>query len=179
MDTMTEFTPLEREWMDLCGWPMMPGRNALPGLVYDLYEEGTFDGRDDLLAWALYEAFSSAEFPCRQVDVQDWERWFEQSGFTINGLKADRPSTIPTLYRASMNEEFGDPVHGLSWTDDLEKAKWFHARNQRLFVGEGQAYLLAVEPEPWMLLAQINGESNRNEAEWVLSSEAYESARMI
>lgn len=147
------------------GVAVLPGRNDLPYALLELHTSGVFaqeDARDlDVLPIALEDAWTSAEFPSRAIDPGTWYDMFEEVGFLHNGQRERRPETVPTLYRAAVVG-----VAGLSWTESLEQAEWFHNRN----LGWGLPALLLQrdDTDRFDVLAHFHSQDDRAEHEWVV-----------
>lgn len=155
--------PLLEEWYDLVSFGgFIPGRNDMPGLVWDHFCEGGFAERPDFLAVALECAWTGCEFPMLMLGSYEWTEMFFEVGFIRNGAKARRPRKYPRLYRAAIEGW----QEGMSWTDDLDTARQFLARRP------GSTLWTIAAPVNYMLIAQFHGENNRGEHEWVLDPES-------
>lgn len=174
---MTELTTLDRRWIEMMrDWAddgLLPGRNDRPAALFDLYWEGEFAGDMDLLAVALEDAWTLAEFPLRLMDADLWEVFFSEFGFLDNSEAQQHvPDEVPVLYRAAA----AGHERGMSWTDSYEQALWFYDRN----VSYGfETVMLKVRPPRSLVFAHFHGEHGRDENEWVLSTAAADQAERI
>lgn len=84
--------------------------------------------------------WSLVEFPRYVAPYEEWEELFSIAGLVVDeetSFKAfDELDDEITIYR-SAPEEF---KHGMSWTTDLEVAKWFNARNHVLGYTDAKIY---------------------------------------
>lgn len=178
---------VEERWLDLQrqwhGRSHPPGRNDLPAALFDLHSDGVFDGEPDLLAHAVTDAWTSAEWPARNVDSSQWQEWFDETGWIVDGVRVGRLPTLPTaLYRAALLVEDGDECgtdEGLSWTDSVERARWFHERNKSFAesIPGSTAVLLRIDdPSPGSILARF--EEARGESEWTLCTDLEDVVRV-
>lgn len=135
------------------------GRNELPAVLNDAFCAEKFASNDEL-AVGIEHAWTSCEFPLRALDLYAWCEMFEEVGFLEDNLRKRAPKKLRRLYRAATP----DYAEGMSWTDDLEKAQWFDARNRNYFKFESAIY--TTIPERWNVLAHFT--IARNEAEWVI-----------
>ncbi len=60
------------------------------------------------------DVWSAAEYPGRALEDDEWSALFEHAGFTVNGVRAERPTEPLVLFRAAPEEH----RLGWSWTDD-------------------------------------------------------------
>lgn len=133
------------------------GRNNMPALLFDLVQRGVL-GIEHHPA-VVVEAWMVAEFPESNVHPEFWVDWFETAGYTHNGHPSPRPEAPVTLYRGCAPErEFG-----MSWTTDLDRARWFAERD----LGHGNGNVYVYHADPAALLAFI-GEWGHHEAEYVV-----------
>lgn len=133
-------------------------RNERLALLWDLHHAGSLDiGRYPSV---VADVWSMAEFPESHFDLpQTWRDLFEEAGYTHDGQPAPQPCQPVTVYRGCHHER----RFGMSWTTDLDQARWFANREFRK--GAGQVYVF--DAPPVSLLAFIH-ESNRGEAEYVI-----------
>jgi hypothetical protein len=152
-------TDLYRRWSDMGG---RCERNKLPGILWDLYECGAFtvgeqDGHQTfdtpLLAVAVEDAWSSAEYPEGALEAYQWVDLFHTADEHLS-----YPHAPVTLYRGARDE---DGMRGMSWTSSMETARWFANR----FGGTGVVYRI-TDVGPEHVLAQIA--RGRPEDEYVL-----------
>lgn len=143
----------------------LPGRNELPDALLELHTTGIFADEDrsglDVLPVALEDTWTSAEFPSMALDPGTWFEMFEAVGFLRNAERARVPEAVPTLYRAAV-----EGVTGLSWTESLEQAEWFHSRN--LEWGLSAVLLRRDNTDPFDVLAHFHSVDSRAEHEWVV-----------
>lgn len=166
---------LEQRWYDMLReWNggILPGRNDHPAALFDLYWEQQFGDDLDLLALAVEDAWTSAEFPMRNMDTGSWLDFFNELEFLDNSSRTRPPVDVPVLYRAAA----AGHERGMSWTDSYEQALWFYRRN----VTYGfETVMLKITPHPSDLLAHFHGENSRNENEWVVRPEAADDAERV
>lgn len=136
------------------------GRNDYPFLLATaVLMDGTLTDVDEI-AEALAEAWTSAEYPESSVEQIVWQTIFGLTGFVEDGKRMAVPVTAPlTLYRGAVDKR----KTGMSWTADLEKARWFAGRFAKAF-GTGQVWQITVDPES--ILGHF---ADRREDEWVLA----------
>ncbi|TRW77568.1 hypothetical protein FK535_26545 [Mycolicibacterium sp. 018/SC-01/001] len=151
------------EWSDLAG-PC--GRNKLPDILWECYTRGAFtvgelDGGPvfdtELLACAVQDAWSMAEYPERFLDF-----WYWQELFLAAEEHLSYPQSRLTVYRGVREEAYRV---GMSWTTSLEVARWFAAR-----YSNGSGFVYKLEVEPCQVLAQMT-EGRDCEEEVVLDPE--------
>ena len=133
------------------------GRNHRPAALWYAYEAGALTDPIEI-AKGLEDAWTGAEWPERFLDRESWVEMFESVGFVEDDHVGRRPKQSVTLYRAAVEDDRG----GLAWTDDFDRAVWFHERN--LSFGF-DSKIWTVDVEPWSLLAHFR--DSRNEAEWL------------
>ncbi len=132
---------------------ILPGRNELPALLFDLWVKGWFSAAPDALAPAIEDAWTSSEFPLNAADADLWLMLFEEAGF-INDVVGDetaRPREAMTLYRGATQVA----AARMSWTDRLETARWFADR----FGGVLGRKVWTARVEPSRLLAHFHDET--------------------
>jgi hypothetical protein len=161
--TEDEYNDLYRRWWDMGG---RCGHNKLPQILWDLYEVDAFDddaGNFDtkLLAVAVEDAWSSAEYPEGALEAYRWQDLFHTADEHLAC-----PKDPVTVYRG-VRDEGG--VVGMSWTSSIDTARWFADR----FGAGGLVYRL-VDVQPADVLAQIV--HGRDEDEYVLDPEYLEDA---
>ena len=103
-----------------------------------------------------------AEYPQDGMRRASWLGVFALAGYTVDGVRAERPNSPVRLYR-------GAPFsrrRRMAWTDDLATAKRF-ARGGLLGHEAGQVWTADVAPE--RLLARIH-EGGRGESEYVINT---------
>lgn len=172
---MTTLEERQKTWHHkLVGWNhgSIPGRNDLPAALYEMWVSGDFGDDSGLLAVALEQAWTLPEFPTDLVDLDAWAELFGECGFIDNDQVAKIPEPVPTLYRSAAKEF----RHGMSWTDNYEKAIWFDNRNLRWGF---ETVMLKLTPDRFDVLAHFHGEGTRNEDEWVVHPAATYNAEQI
>ncbi|WP_370499757.1 hypothetical protein NWT09_22095 [Mycolicibacterium sp. jd] len=135
-------------------------RNEGPALLYDLYPRSIDVAEHPEI---VAEVWCMAEFPAQLLDADDWVMLFEEAGYTEDGKRARRPRKSVTVYRGCS----ADRRFGMSWTTDLERARWFADRD----LGQGIGGVYQAEIAPGFLLAYIH-EDHRQEAEYVIDPTA-------
>lgn len=143
------------------------GRNDGPALLHDLHYAGSINICDH--PGVVADAWSMAEFPASLLPQETWIELFEEAGYTADGRTALRPSQYVTVYRGCHPER----RHGMSWTTDIERARWFAERD--LGQGLGMIYVLNAPPES--LLAYIQ-DASRGESEYVVNPEVLNDANV-
>lgn len=133
-------------------------RNSRPGLLAEAVEEGILPYVE--YAAAVANAWHLAEAPETEYGIDFWASHFSWAGFRHDGEQADRPDSPLTLYRGAASGR----ERRMSWTDDLDTARWFAAR---VVDDGGSGLVIRARVQPWRLLAYIH-ESGRNESEWVI-----------
>jgi hypothetical protein len=96
------------------------GRNDAPAALRDWHEAGRIGVQQ--LRLVLLGVWELVEFPCRALPRRTWLSWFETSGFLSDG--PPRPTAPLEVWRAQVGR-----IAGLSWTQDRDRAVWFHRRN--------------------------------------------------
>lgn len=135
-------------------------RNKRPHLLASALE-------DDTLPWdeylpAVVDAWTMAESPESHYGAEFWVWHFREAGYFHDGADHQSPAAPMTLYRGcSLGRE-----RRMSWTDDLDTARWFAAR-----VGDSGLHgrVIQAKVQPWRVLAYIH-EEGRGESEWVIDS---------
>lgn len=135
------------------------GRNDYPDVLYDAFSAGRFASLDEL-ARGIEMAWTACEFPMHYLDADQWQELFGEVGFLDGSRRTKSPRNTLRLYRAATP----DYIEGMSWTDSLESAKWFHNRNGT-FGFESAIYTATVEP--FAILAHFA--DSRHESEWVIA----------
>jgi hypothetical protein len=154
LDEYEETESLTQEEFYSKYWSRPHHDRDLPELLLNLLD---YDVLTQEAAIALLkEAWTGTEFPT-QNDEETQDRW--TSAFSSAGWVSDDGSTRPTepvrLYRGAVPE----CSYGMSWTGDVEKARWFAKR----FGPEGEVFCATFQPGD--LLARFTG---RNEDEYVV-----------
>jgi hypothetical protein len=138
------------------------GRNKLPDLLWSLYQAGEFEDDAELLAVAVEDAWTSAEYPARILDFFEWRDLLD-----VAASHLVYPSEPVTLYRGVRGEGYRV---GMSWTGSPEVARQFADRYN---TGGGLIYRIeAVDPS--LVLMQVRhgrGDGGVAEDEYVLDLE--------
>lgn len=126
---------------------------ANPSLLYAQATRLSVDAR----AIALATVWSQSQF--RRLPMPKWHSLFVSVGFMHDGARANRPASMPTLYRAAIP----GCERNWSWTDSRTVAEWFRERvpGSELYVLEG------IDPDS--ALARIDAIA---ENEWVVDVRA-------
>lgn len=138
------------------------GRNDLPyTLAMSVLVEHMLKQEDEI-AKGLRDAWTSAEWPEKNLEPAIWEMLFEKVGFLEDDQRTDPETiTIPrVLYRGAIPSR----MRGMSWTGDRAKAEWFAHRFDGMGPDQGQVYQISILPE--FVLAHFPG---RGEDEWVVA----------
>lgn len=135
------------------------GRNEGPALLHDLYHTGSLSVVDN--PGIVADVWSMAEFPVNLLPDEMWVGLFEEAGYTHDGQPAPRPTDAVTVYRGALFER----RRGMSWTTDMDRARWFAERD----LGGGRGMIWAYLAPPEALLAFIH-DSSRGEAEHVVNT---------
>lgn len=145
--------PLSRD--ELESERRLAGRNYGPAILLTAWMGKRID--TDTLAAVIGDVWSSAEFPMDYLRQADWLEMFRAAGYTSEGEPAT-PKPV-RLYR-------GAPYtyrRRWSWTDDLDRAKWFATKYRRL---PGRVWVLDAPAES--LLCYVGG--YRQEREYVVNT---------
>lgn len=127
------------------------GRAEGPGLVARAWTTARIS--DQVLSEHLAAAWSLAEYPDAALPRLVWRRLFDAAGYTIDGVRADRPSGEVVLWRGSVAERRTD----WSWTPDQQVA----ARYAAGCVGGrplGQLWQVTAPPEALLAFMTTRGE---------------------
>lgn len=141
------------------------GRNDFPALLAEFWDRLTPDD----LRTALHEAWTLAEFPEQGIDAESWTFLFDQVEYQVDGEARDRDDDLPeivTLYRGAIE----DRRTGMSWTSDLDQARWFANRFSGLR-DTTAGYVWRIDIPRDYVLARFTG---RNEAEHVVDTSGFE-----
>ncbi|KAB8294532.1 hypothetical protein [Bifidobacterium avesanii] len=144
------------------------GRNDMPALLWDAYVNDWLPLEQ--FAIGLEDAWVGCEWPGRQVlgsgCGEEWNEMFEHCGYLENTTISAYPETPPAiLYRAA--PEFYKT--GMSWTDDLEQAKWFNDRNNGYFHIQSRIWTYRPSGTRELLAHFHDPVNSRGEHEWVLN----------
>ncbi len=152
------------------------GRNDLPGLLFHhLHDLAPHD-----LVTAVTEAWTMSEWPEQHADQNSWLYAFdlaadgalivddevvarEESGDLAALTDADG---CVTLYRGAIESR----RHGMSWTNDIEMARWFARRFDGMTDDQGKVWTITV-PADYVLAILTGG---RREAEVVVDTTGFE-----
>jgi len=149
-ESATSLARFESEWV-------RAGRNGGPQLLWEWWDFGELL-RDDFVR-LLPEVWRLAEWPARSLGQRAWLAMFTAAGFVSDCGSA--PPTEPlVVYRGATFKN----MRGMSWTTDLDRARWFANRERLFHGGEGEVFMVPAPPHA--VLAHIVG---RGEAEVVLN----------
>jgi hypothetical protein len=115
------------------------GRNACPRLIYQWDTEGLLGVEQ--LRKLLPDAWTGPEFPARALPHWYWVDLFRRAGFISDTLIEIREVT--TIYRGAVRRW----RKGMSWTVDLDKARWFAERNAHFFHKPARVYAAEIARE--------------------------------
>ncbi|MFT9771811.1 hypothetical protein ACMZ29_04100 [Brevibacterium casei] len=96
------------------------GRNDLPDVLMLNWRDLELDE----LAYAIDWAWHMAEFPERFAPTRDWKRLMRHVGYTVDGVRAERPAKPAQLWRGATQEG----KTGMAWSTDRATAEWFRDR---------------------------------------------------
>lgn len=99
------------------------GRNEGLALLHDLHSGGSFSITDN--PGVVADVWSMAEFPVNLMSAEIWVELFGEAGYTEHKQPAQRPAHPVTVYRGAPPER----RHGISWTTDMDRARWFAERD--------------------------------------------------
>ncbi|WIB65891.1 hypothetical protein [Curtobacterium sp. MCBD17_040] len=117
------------------------------------------------VAAGIEQAWTTAEWPARALSVQLWLYLFERvidNGEYLRDAQVRPLTDLPellTLYRGATQQH----AVGMSWTDDLDRARWFAGRFNDVGGSTGVVWTVTVPRE--LVLARFDG---RGEREYVL-----------
>lgn len=153
-------------------------RDGAPDPMRAFYELGHLSATRDMPTFALLVigsrvldeeterdlavfAWRAPEWP-EQGDGVLWRATWRRLGF-CSDLEGEQPPTSPlALYRGAVPRY----KRGMSWTADLDKARWFARRfPPSNYFGQGRVYAATVPPE--RVFARI---ADRGEDEWVIDT---------
>lgn len=137
------------------------GRVSGPYILRALHAAGALTADAATLAGPIW---GMAEYPEGSGDMTrvSWLRVFALAGYTVDGVRAERPANAVRLYRGA---PFSRRLR-MAWTDDLATAERF-ARGKLRGREEGKVRTADVAPE--RLLAHMH-EDGRGESEYVIST---------
>ncbi|WP_435110024.1 hypothetical protein [Nocardiopsis synnemataformans] len=127
------------------------GRVEGPGLVARAWTTGRIS--DQVLSEHLAAVWSLAEYPDTALPRLVWRRLFDAAGYTVDGVRADRPAGEVVLWRGSVTERRTD----WSWTPDQRVAAQYAAGG----VGGrplGQLWQVTAPPEALLAFMTTRGE---------------------
>jgi hypothetical protein len=142
------------------------GRNNGPALLHDCYF-GNRMSRAEMAA-VLAEVWSAAEYPSHLMPVRDWVALFREANY-------EKPEHSMTLYRGTTSGR----RRGMSWTTDLEKARWFAGR--MVDFGYSRAEVVTVIAPPEAILCDLDplDPEGRGEEEIVVDPSALPPVRRL
>lgn len=135
------------------------GRVPAVGLLADLAAEGMLTA--ELAAEFVGPAWSMSEYPDTHLDHDTWRGLFSLSGYTVDGVPAERPTEPLVLWRGSVPERKSD----WSWTDNREVAARY-AGGDHYHRPKGIVWRAVVDPHR-LLCCNLE----REEREYVVDTE--------
>jgi hypothetical protein len=126
------------------------GSHNGPAMLYDWWQEGEITTAE--LRELILGVWSGADWPLLSLDEGTWIEWFEETGF-VSDSGCEKPSEPVTVYRGASIASAG---RGMSWTFEIDRARWFAERE--LLVGHGPAGVYEVVVPPTYLLAIVERE---------------------
>jgi hypothetical protein len=151
-DWHRDWHPFERECRRL-----YLGRDDEPALLAEWWETGRIHA--DELGPLLLGVWSGAEWPLALVGERRWVAMFKAA------VGLPRPTDPLVIYRGAWRVR----ARGMSWTLDLERARWF-ARRETLMHPEWGAAVYEATVPPRAVLALIPDDDNsRGESEVVVN----------
>lgn len=130
--------------------------DKFPRVLISAYRKGEFNGRPEVLAAAVMNAWSCADRPTETVSSACWRSLFQEvREYLII------PSTPVDVYRGCKRDAYS---RRMSWSGDRERARWFANREDT----PGLVYRCTVGPE--YVLAHLSNDPAvfRPEDEYVL-----------
>lgn len=134
------------------------GRNSTPWLLVMLHVAGLL--APETLSYAVPDAWNLADSPLNVVSRNDWLVLFGEAGFTVDGVRSERPAESVRLYRGCRPEH----RRRWSWTPDPILAHWFADRPQV----NGVVYEALVSPKAILATFTPSSHAFRNESESVV-----------
>ena len=131
------------------------GRNKGAALLFDWYATGALTDAD--LPSVVADVWNGAEEPSKLLGVAQWVRFFR--------LAAYPPPTQPlTVYRGTT----AGGRRGMSWTTDLEQARWFADRIVRMTGTKAEVVTVVAPPEAVLAIMDEVEPKGRMENEVVI-----------
>lgn len=169
--TMSKRAVAERELSKLQNEIWSAGRNHGPRMLWHwwIYHEHYAELAIEKFGALVCDVWSGAEWPQQSIGQRDWLEIFATCGF-ISESGAAAPCEPLTLWRSDWPWSKG---RGMSWTRNIEKARWFASRNalfSHVFydVKLPGAIFEATVP-PAAVLACLDGDGSRDESEVVVN----------
>ena len=131
------------------------GRNAGPVMLHEAWSSGRL-ARDDLRR-VVTSVWQGAEWPTAHLGVAAWVALFRECGFVSDDSRSAPVEPLEAYRGTSWGRR-----RGMSWTTNLEVARWFAGRYGR------DAHVFRAEVPPGAVLALIGMEGGRNEHEVVV-----------
>ena len=132
-------------------------RNCGPALLVDWMTAGRISREQ--VREHLATTWQMADFPNQALGRKTWRVLFRWTGYVSDPLGLPQPTTSVRLFRGCTPGRY----HGMAWTSDLDKARWFARR----FIGvPSQRHTTAVFTalvEPAYVLARCNGREGEQE----------------
>lgn len=151
-------------------WSDVAARVGRADLVATLVRTFPTLERDEI-AKGIRAAWTRAEWPARTLSADGWAGLFglarEDGEYLVEGgvrARCNDPAMTITLYRGAWEAY----ALGMSWTGDLERARWFA---HRFDSGEVRGRVYRIDVAWRHVLAHFEW---RGEDEYVLSTEAFE-----
>jgi len=133
------------------------GRNGGPDVLVNWWLSGRLDREE--LRRHITAVWQLAEWPAA-LGIRTWVTMFREAGF-ISDTDEPVPDYPLTVYRGTT----WGRRRGMSWTTDIDRARWFAARWQ--LRGERGEVFTAIVP-PAAVLALVGDPENHNEEEVVV-----------
>lgn len=134
------------------------GRNSYPWLL--LLARGKID--DDTIAACVGDAWSMPDAPMSKITKADWLYLFGRAGYTVDGVRCERPSEPLKLYRGAPHKY----RRRWSWTVDLEQARRFAVCHHDVDAVVWQT----VAPPESLLCAVGFSDNSRQEREYIIDT---------
>jgi hypothetical protein len=146
---------------------LLLGRSKGPGLLCDWFfgDELNSEQKRNLVREVILEVWSGADRPTYKLPAWLWILWFQMAGFVSEPKGMQRPAEPMMLYRGANH-----PTRfrrGMSWTDDLDQARWWADRLPRPS-GPGVVYVAEVPPEN-ILAINHDPDHGRGEHEFIIN----------
>lgn len=134
------------------------GRNEAPRRLF-MIEHGL---SEDDLRRVILDVWQMAEWPVPCIGERAWLRMFRRTGYISESGKP-RPETCTVAWRGTRLTSRG---RGMSWTNDLEQARWFA---QRWALSGVDAGVFTALIRPHAILAILDSPEGRQESELIVN----------